>query len=348
MRRSLEHTMFATGLLILHAVWAVAQQPRLTNAQVTHRSAASGLEREFRALVAGQAGAAWVGYAVPMIPGDHHPGCDCRLEERGAAGRSLQESGKVNLEGGGSLLVLYRLEQGQVQKIRTFNADCELDGGGLPIIWLEDVRPQESVSLLGSYAARGEEKGEKQMGDAAMAAIAFHRDPSADRLLEQFSAPSQPEALRGRVAFWLGAARGRQGYETLKRMMKEDPSERVRDKVVFALSQSRETEAVNTMIEAARADVSSHVRGQALFWLAQKAGKKAEEAIGAAIENDPDTDVKKKAVFALSQLPKDEGVPKLIQVAKTNRNPAVRKQAMFWLGQSKDPRALAFFEEVLK
>ena len=52
-------------------------------------------------------------------------------------------------------------------------------------------------------------------------------------------------------------------------------------------------------------------------------------------------------MFALSQLPKEEGVPMLIQVAKTNRNPEVRKQAMFWLGQSDDPRALAFFQEVL-
>ena len=37
----------------------------------------------------------------------------------------------------------------------------------------------------------------------------------------------------------------------------------------------------------------------------------------------------------------------LINVAKTNQNPAVRKQAMFWLGQSKDPRALDFFAQVL-
>jgi hypothetical protein len=35
-------------------------------------------------------------------------------------------------------------------------------------------------------------------------------------------------------------------------------------------------------------------------------------------------------------------------VAKNNRNPEVRKQAMFWLGQSQDPRALTFFEEVLR
>jgi HEAT repeat protein len=70
--------------------------------------------------------------------------------------------------------------------------------------------------------------------------------------------------------------------------------------------------------------------------------------ITAAIENDPDTEVKKKAVFALSQLPRDQGVPLLIQQARTNKNAAVRKQAMFWLGQSKDPRALKFFEEILR
>jgi len=46
-------------------------------------------------------------------------------------------------------------------------------------------------------------------------------------------------------------------------------------------------------------------------------------------------------------MPEDEGVPKLIEIAQTNKNPEVRKQAMFWLGQSHDPRALAFFEKIL-
>ena len=60
------------------------------------------------------------------------------------------------------------------------------------------------------------------------------------------------------------------------------------------------------------------------------------------------TAVKKKAVFALHQMPAGEGVPLLIKVARSNRNPEVRKQVVFWLGQSKDPRALQFFEEILR
>ena len=81
--------------------------------------------------------------------------------------------------------------------------------------------------------------------------------------------------------------------------------------------------------------------------MAQKAGRQATEAITDAIARDPVTDVKKKAVFALSQLPKDEGIRLLIEVARTNSNPVVRKEAFFWLGQSRDPRALDFLEQVL-
>lgn len=124
-------------------------------------------------------------------------------------------------------------------------------------------------------------------------------------------------------------------------------SNKVADGAILALSMQDEPIALDKLIQLARTDPSVHVREQALFWLAQKAGARATAAISDAIVNDPDTNVKKRAVFALSQLPKDEGVPKLIEIARTQRNPEVRKQAFFWLGQSKDPRALAFFEEIL-
>jgi HEAT repeat protein len=40
-------------------------------------------------------------------------------------------------------------------------------------------------------------------------------------------------------------------------------------------------------------------------------------------------------------------VPQLLHVAQTNSDPAVRKEAIFWLGQTHDPRALSYFEEIL-
>src|SRR4029078_4936700 len=114
-----------------------------------------------------------------------------------------------------------------------------------------------------------------------------------------------------------------------------------------ALAMHRDDVAVPALLTLARQDASGKARGDALFWLAQPAGRKMAGEIPAAIDNDPDTAVKERAVFALSQLPKDEGVPLLIEVAKSNRNLQVRKKAIFWLGQSKDPRATRFFEELL-
>jgi hypothetical protein len=354
--RAMNRAADLIGLIILFAAAAGAQPAQIVNAQLQTRSASGGLESEFRSLVSRLSQPAWIGYTVPAVPGEHRMCCNgsdsccgpCRLEGR-LSGSTVSRAGeRVQLEGPANLLVLYRTESGRVQKIRTFSEQCELDAGGLPFYWFNDVRPRESLALLGSFAAPADPQGgERRLSDSAVAAVALHQGNDADRLLEQFVEPGRPESLRSQTAFWLGVARGRRGFEVLRRMLQEDPGDKVRDKVIFAISQSSEPEAMNLLIETARKDPSSRVRGQALFWLAHKAGEKAAATITDALENDPETEVKKKAVFALSQLPSDEGIPRLIHVARTHRNVEVRKQAIFWLGQSRDQRALAFFEEVL-
>jgi len=53
-------------------------------------------------------------------------------------------------------------------------------------------------------------------------------------------------------------------------------------------------------------------------------------------------------VSALGQLPADAGLPALLQLARTSPSLAVRKEAVNVLSQSKDPRAIALLEEILK
>jgi HEAT repeat protein len=342
-----------------------AELPDVVNTQLQTRSAAAGLEKEFGALVQGQSRPAWIGYAQPLVPGNHHMCCcdsersgqdagrtlsGCRLEREGSFTMNSADAGRASLEGPRQIWVLFRVAQARVMKIRFFSGDCELDAGGLPLYWLTDVRPAESVELLAGFVTRPQQEEsadeEDHVAGGAMAAIALTNDPAAARAFDRFVAANQPISLRGQAAFWLGEARGRHGLELLKRMVDDDPSEQVRERAVFGLSISKQSDSLPALIDVAHHG-SAGVRGQAIFWLAQKAGKKAAQAITAAIENDPETEVKKKAVFALAQLPPDEGVPLLIKVAQTNRNSEVRRQAMFWLGQSKDSRALAFLEDVL-
>jgi HEAT repeat protein len=343
--------------------------PKIIHARVETRSAVSGLEAELRAFLAAQESPAWMGYAVPAIEGSHQSCCwnnsagsgrprdamgcgRCALESRDGNGFTDSESngGTARLEAPQEILVLLRAADHRVSKVRVFTPDCELDAGDLRVLWLIDVKPAESVAVLSTLVTAGAFDGGESRAPAhgALMAIAMHADPAADRALESFVAPSQPEKLRSQTSFWLGSARRAAGLRLLERMAKSDPSTKVRAQVAFAYSTSKEPAAVDDLIRMAKDDESGHVRGQALFWLAQKAGKRASGAIVEAIENDPDTAMKRSAVFALSQLPRDEGVPLLIQVARSNKNPDVRKQAFFWLGQTNDPRALAFFEEVLR
>ena len=342
---------------------AQGQAPETANTRIDLRAAGPDLRATMKDIVATADSPMWIGYEVASVPGEHGDCCGddregangksngvWRLEkERRSNGESVRSKDDVKLEGGKELWILYRADKRKIERIRMISGRCRLDAGGLRLIWLEDVKSKDSVAFLSEFVQGRENSGsdEHPISEQALTAIALHGDAAADKALEGFSAPGQPEELRKRASFWMGAARGAAGLAQLEKMARTDPSGDVRAQVSFALYVSKEPGATEEIIRMAREDGSSHVRGQALFWLAQKAGKKAVGAISAALEDDPETDVKKKAVFALSQLPKDEGVPRLIEVAQSNRNPEVRKQAMFWLGQSNDPRALEFFEKIL-
>jgi hypothetical protein len=359
------------NVLVLSSAFSVLSsapglaQGRISNAKTETRSAAQGLDREVRAAAA-RSGVTWIGYRMPMVAGPRQMCCFdtisdtsfsggmCRLESGGGVSMNSgdlrdRNGSRIALEPATEFLVLARFENGAVTRVRTFTPDCDIDATAMPLVWLNDVKPDESVSWLTSLVTSSPDGGERhdRVGKTAMSAIALHNVASADRALEGFVAPASPEWLRAETAFWLGHARGESGARVLARMITTDSSDKVRDKAAFGLSTSKAPLALTTLIAAAKDDKSARVRSQALFWLAQKAGKEAMAVISGAIDNDPDTEVKKKAVFALSQLPKDEGVPKLMEIARNNRNPAVRKQAMFWLGESKDPRAVKFFEEIL-
>jgi HEAT repeat protein len=93
---------------------------------------------------------------------------------------------------------------------------------------------------------------------------------------------------------------------------------------------------------------SRNVRTQAVFWVSQAAGDKATAGlVEVAGDAAADQEVRLQAVFAISQRPKDEGIPALIDIARTSKDPKIRKQSIFWLGQSGDPRAIAYFESIL-
>ena len=371
-KRYLATASALTAVVALGTILA-AQQPRIIDGRVTTRAVPSGLAQSFQAIVAAQPDIAWIGYSVPVkdrdrvmccwTSGDSHisgsirvgdaPCCgSCRIEPssagaKGATTGGSAAQGPVKLEGPERMLVLFRVAEKQVERIRAFSEDCELDAGGRAVLWLDGVQPAESVALLESIVS-GTQERRSRITNGALSAIAQHADSAAGAALERLARTHTASATRGEALFWVGQRGDANAASIISTALEKDPAADVRKRAVFALSQLPNDGGVDPLIRIARTHTDTAVRGEAIFWLGQKAGRKAAGAITEAIEKDPETEVKRRAVFALSQLPRAEGVPLLIDLARKNPNPVVRKQAIFWLGQSKDPRAIEFFAEILR
>lgn len=312
---------------------APAQTPRVLNATFETRPVTGPLDAAIRSVNTG-----WAGYAVPRTPGR---GSACWWEDRGDDRPRLPATNPpFPLEARNTLIVLFRLEAGQIERIRTFTPDCEVDAGGLPFLWLTAVSPTASLELL---AAQSEARSR-----TVISTIAQHAADAANRLLLTYLAPSQPDQVRRQAAFWFPAARGRAGFDKALELLRTETSDNIRERVIQGLGENHEPQAVDTLENAARQDKSARVRGQAMFVLARKSPQRALPVLRDAIDNDPDQHAKTQAVHALRQLPGNEGTPLLIQTAKSTRNSAVRRAAMQALGQSRDPRATAFLEELLR
>ena len=343
--------LFIAATLSVSMLAMAQQQPKVINAQFHTESASAGLAATANKLLHSN-GPLWLGYEVAAVPGSHFSLCsdDSESSDNGCCGVYRLEDSNNSFRSSNrdqtteaSIAVLVRIDHEAVVKVRFIGTGCRLDAGGLPFTWLTDVKADDSVAWLSSLVMADN----KRHTDQALAAIAMHETARATSALESLSASTNPLWLREKAAFWLGAERGHDGFLALKKL-ESDSDPEFRKKLTFDLSVTHDPAAIDDLIHMAKSDADTSVREQAIFWVAQKAGKKTVETLKDAVENDPEVGVKKKAVFALSQLPKDEAVPELLHVAQTNPDPAVRKDAIFWLGQTHDPRALAYFEQILE
>ena len=344
--------LFAAVVLGASVLAMAQQQPKVVNAQFHTEPVGPGLSATVDRFQHTN-GPLWLGYEVPALARSHFSVCsgdsqgsmddgccgEYRLEDSDTSFRSSDGDAQVQ----NNIDVLLRIDQGAVTKVRFVGAGCRLNAGGLPFTFLTGVEADDSVTFLAGLT----KVDDKRRTDEALAAIAMHATPKATAVLAASASSASPLWLREKAAFWLGAERGHEGLLVLEQLVQKDTDAEFRKKLTFDISTSHDPAAIDDLIRMAKSDADTGVREQALFWVGQKAGAKAIATLKDAVENDPEVAVKRKAVFALSQLPKDEAVPQLLHVAQTNSDPAVRKEAIFWLGQTHDPRALAYFEEIL-
>lgn len=294
-----------TSIVLLGAA-AAAQQPRVVNGRMSPQAASANLGQTFRSLVAAQAEIAWIGYSVPVsgdrtmccftnssrttyisgFVGSDGPCCGaCHIEPSidtgtatrdSAAARPATAQGPVKLEGSQRMVVMFRVVDRKVERVRTFSEDCELDAGGRQVHWLQDVRPSESVALLNSLVGTDGERKNRITG-AALSAISMHADPSAAPALVSLAREHASASVRGEAIFWVAQLASQKAVGTITAAIENDPDTDVKKRAVFALSQLPKSEGVPLLINVARKNANPAVRKQAMFWLGQSGDSRAME-----------------------------------------------------------------------
>jgi len=333
------------GTIVLSAASALfAQQPKVVHGQVSTEAADHGLGTVIDGLKR-QKDAAWVGYSIPVISKFSSGWNSSHIEYLEGNSDSTVNDSEGNDRSSDHAMILMRVADGAVMKLRVESAERELDAGGLRFVWLNNVNADDSVHVLTELAKQGDDR---HLRDSLVFAISLHRTNTATTALVSLAAAGNDLGLREKAAFWLASQRGHDGLAAIQRLAHEDGDPKFREKLAFDLTLSKDPAALDELIRMAHDDASPQVRKQAQFWMATKGGKRVTADLRTLATDDPNEQIRRSAVFALSRLPGDEAATQLIAVADSSKDPAVRRQAIFWLGQSNDPRALEYLTKLLK
>jgi len=291
--------LLATSLVTVTccAVTLAAQQPRISNGQVTGEPAGGSFPQAFRSLVAAEANVAWIGYSVPIADGQRVMCCSgdtyiagsvsgdgtccgaCRLEPGGEGNttftsRSGAAGSPVKLEGSDRMVLLFRVAERRVERVRVFSEDCQLDAGGRAVKWFQNVRPADSIALLESLVGDEAERRDRVTGGALLA-LSLHADAAAGDALIRLARSHAAARVRGDALFWLAQRAGQRAAALITERIEQDPDTDVKKRAVFALSQLPKDEGVPLLIKVARTNTNPAVRKQAMFWLGQSKDSRA-------------------------------------------------------------------------
>lgn len=224
-----------------------AQQPQIQNGAVETRKATS-LDRDITAIAASASEPVWVGWREKAVEGwgnnccwysdDNYMSRGCTVEPtvpntRGFAGMSVPDprpqfpapTGPAKLEAGTEVLVMLRVVDKHVERIRTFSDDCPLDAGGRKVIWLDEVPSADSVKYLWSLIELKDVTGtptdiRRRINSSAISAIGMHHDNNVEPLIT-LAKQSTDTTSRSSAFTWLGRSKDPRAVQFIDGILKK-------------------------------------------------------------------------------------------------------------------------------
>jgi HEAT repeat protein len=230
--------------------------------------------------------------------------------------------------------------------MQTAKTDPDQETREQAVFWLGQSGSERAVTLLEDILKNS---SDKEIKNKAIFGLSQHRSTRAAQILRDFAErDSEDEELREQAIFWLGQNHSEDNAAYLKTLYGRVKTDALKEKIIFSLSQQRGFGNGEWIMNIALDSKESiEMRKHALFWAGQNSGA-STESFATLYDKMTEREIKEQLIFVFSQRGRDiKALEKLMDIAKTDKDKELRTKAVFWLGQSRDPRALKFIEDLI-
>lgn len=214
------------------------------------------------------------------------------------------------------------------------------------VFWLSQTGSERAAEVLETILL--DRSADRELQKKAIFSISQSDTPRGRRALRDFVRRSDvdPE-VRGDAIFWLSQSGDAESSAMLRELFPTVRDRETQEKILFSLSQQESAANTRFLLDRAKdRTLPTELRKTALFWAGQ--GGAPLKDLGEVYDSaGDDIELRKQVVFVLSQRDESEAVDRLIAIARKETDRDLRKNAIFWLGQSGDPKALKFIEELI-
>jgi TolA-binding protein len=214
------------------------------------------------------------------------------------------------------------------------------------VFWLSQVPGDETVAALDSILR--DPKTPPEIQEKAIFALSQHRSARAAEILRDFAARRDANSdLREKAIFWIGQSRSAANAQFLKDLYAKIENDDLKDKIIFSLSQMGGADNYRWLMDIAlnpKEDIE--IRKKALFWAGQGHNVDVADLVK-LYDSMSDREMKDQLIFVYSQRREAAALDKLFQIGKNDPDRELRKKAIFWIGQSRDPRAVQYLQDLI-
>jgi HEAT repeat protein len=231
---------------------------------------------------------------------------------------------------------------------------------------LGSISDDSVIDALRDFALTSQEN---DLIEASLYALSKHTGERAVGVLSDIATSGKTISHRKVAIASIASRPGEPAVDALFKIYDSDQSIEIRKAVISGFANRKSERAGNKLVEIARASDNIELRKAAISAVARRGGEKTVEFLLSLYDSERNEELKDQIVNSLAsgtiyvsgehigfgqtaspgRLNDQRVIDKLIQIARDQQTPMERRRrAIGWLSRSKDPKVLAFLQELLK